>query len=76
MNDSDSAETRVLVILSDILQVPADELRAEPTLASHQWDSLTSLEALSQLERQFAVRLDLRDFNASRTVDDLVALIA
>lgn len=76
MTDVTSAEPRVLRILSGILEVPADELRARPTLAAHQWDSLNSLEVLCQLESQFAIRLDLRAFGASRTIGDLVALVS
>ncbi len=76
MTDTVPAETQVIRILGEILEVSADELRAQPTLAVHQWDSLSSLEALCQLESQFAIRLDLRVFSASRTVGDLVALIS
>lgn len=76
MTDAAFTEPRVLRILSDILEVPADELSAKRTLAAHPWDSLSSLEVLYELESQFGIRLDLRAFNASRTVGDLVALVS
>lgn len=76
MIDTTSAEPDVLRVLSEILEVPGEELRARPELAAHQWDSMTSLEALCCLERQFSVRLDLQVFNRSRTVWDMVALIS
>jgi acyl carrier protein len=75
MTDSASAQARVLRLLSDILEVPTDALRAQPRLAAHQWDSLNSLEALAQLESHFGTRLDLRAFTMSQTVGDLVALV-
>lgn len=72
---SDSVADTVLGILSGALDVTADELRERPTLAAHEWDSISSLDALSQLESQLGVTLDLRAFHAARTVDDVVALV-
>lgn len=76
MTDMASPEPQVLDILSGVLDVPVEELRTRPALAAHHWDSLSSLEALGQLEQRFGIRLDLRDFGAVRTVDEMVALVA
>ena len=70
-----SVEATILDILGDALEEPVDSLRANPVLAAHEWDSLTSLLTLSQLERNFGVTLDLRAYHAARTVGDLVSLI-
>ena len=67
------AET-VLDLLSEVLDESVEDLRAEPVLAAHDWNSLASLEVLAQLESQLKVALDLRSFHAARTVDDLVWL--
>lgn len=76
MSESTEVEQTVLVILSDVLRVPVDDLRQQPVLASYQWDSLAMLEALAQLESSLGVSLDLRFYQQARTVDDLLALIA
>jgi acyl carrier protein len=76
MTTSTSVEQTVLDVLSQILDTTADELRAQPALASHDWDSFSSLEALAQLESALGVRFDLRAFNAAVTVHDVIALAA
>jgi acyl carrier protein len=75
MSDHEETESAVLEILSDVLGVPEDELRRHPVLAAHRWDSMSSLEALAQLESRFGVRLDLRSYSAARTPGDLVDLV-
>ncbi|MGW3009365.1 acyl carrier protein [Streptomyces sp. NPDC001219] len=74
---SELAATRLAVLetLGQVLETPVDDLRANPVLATHAWDSLRSLEALTLLEDRLGVDFDLRSFNAARTVDDLVHLI-
>jgi len=76
MSEPTEVQQTVLTILSDVLRVPADDLRQQPVLASYQWDSLAMLEALAQLERSLGVSLDLRFYQQARTVDDLLSLIA
>jgi acyl carrier protein len=66
----------VLTVLSDVLKESPGDLRAQPVLAAHEWDSVASLEALSQLESRFAVTLDLRAYHAARTLEDLIDLVA
>ncbi|HET8641469.1 MAG TPA: phosphopantetheine-binding protein [Pseudonocardiaceae bacterium] len=69
-------EAAVLAVLRDVLDEPESELLAQPVLAAHEWDSLTSLETLSQLERRLGINLDLRRYHAVRDLDDLVELVA
>lgn len=66
----------VLGVVGDVLGLDPRELREQPVLAVYDWDSISSLEALAQLESGFQVRLELRDFHAARTTDDIAALIA
>jgi acyl carrier protein len=70
-----AVEATILDILSDALDEPVDDLRSNRVLAAHEWDSITSLLSLAQLESQFGVTLDLRSYHAARTVDDLVNLV-
>lgn len=66
----------VTAVIGDVLGCGPQELTDQPVLAAHDWDSITSLEALAQLESRFRVKLELRDFHAARTVDAVSALIA
>jgi acyl carrier protein len=71
-----SVEVTVTSVLGDVLDESVDDLRAQPVLAAHMWDSYTSLEVLSRLERRLSVNLDLRRYHDVRTVDDLIDLVA
>lgn len=75
MTDRTSVQLTVLDILSDVLTESVADLRGHPVLAAYDWDSLRSLEALAQLESQLGVTLDLRSYQAARSVDDLVELV-
>lgn len=75
MSDPISVEVTVLSILSEILEEPVDDLRGYPVLAAYEWDSVRLLEALTHMESQLGVTLDLRSYQTARTVDDLVDLI-
>jgi acyl carrier protein len=66
----------VLEIVSDVVGQPEDILRTQPLLGAHGWNSLAALEGLAQLEKRFSISLDLREYNAARQIDDLVALVA
>jgi len=69
-------ESAVLDILAEVLEESVEAVREQPVLAAHEWDSITSLLTLSQLESRFDISLDLRSYHAARTVGDLVDLIA
>lgn len=75
MNNDSRIAGVVLDILSDVLRKSVDEVQAEPALAAHAWTSLASLEVLAQLENELGVVLDLRAFNAVRTVSALIELV-
>lgn len=72
MSNGSQIDTIVLDILSEVLRESADEFHAQPELAAHAWTSLASLEVLAQLEDQLGIELDLRAFNAVRTVHVLI----
>jgi acyl carrier protein len=76
VTEAAAVEDTVLDVLSDVLHEPVDGLRQQPVLAVYEWDSLSSLEALSQLESRLQISLDLRSYQAVRTVADLVALVS
>lgn len=72
MTDPAVIERSVLEVVSEVLDEPVANLRAQPVLAAYGWDSIASLEALAQLEARLSVSLDLRSYHAVRTVDALV----
>jgi acyl carrier protein len=76
MNEVEPVQDTVCKILSDVLHESVADLLAQPVLAAYEWDSLSSLEALSQLESRLAITLDLRSFQAVRTIEDLVDLVS
>ncbi|WP_410579345.1 acyl carrier protein [Amycolatopsis sp. lyj-108] len=76
MTDLDDTASVVLNTLSEVLNKPDGDLRARPVLATHGWDSLSSLEVLSQLESRLSVTLDLRSYHAAHTVTALIDLVA
>lgn len=71
----DTVRTVVLETLGQALDEPVDTLETNPVLAAHRWDSLSSLEALNELESRLGVSFDLRSFNDAHTVDDIVGLV-
>lgn len=75
MTEAVSVEATVVNILSDVLHESVENLHNHPVLAAYDWDSLSSLEALAQLESQLGVTLDLRAYQAARTISDLVDLV-
>lgn len=76
MTDLVAIDATVLDAVGEVLNEPVEALRAQPVLAAHDWDSISSLEALALLESRLGVTLDLRAYHGARTVDDLVDLVA
>jgi acyl carrier protein len=74
MTAREAAASTVRTVISEVLNEPAEEFDDDTILAWHGWDSLAALEVLAQLENQLSITLDLRLFNAARTVGDVVAL--
>jgi acyl carrier protein len=75
MSNPVSVEVTIVSILSEVLEQPEEDLREYPILAAYHWDSLRLLEALAHMESQLGITLDLRSYQAARTVDDLVELV-
>jgi acyl carrier protein len=69
-------EAIVLEILADALDESVDNLRRQRVLAAYEWDSITTLLTLAQLESRFGITVDLRSYHATRTVDDLIHLVS
>jgi acyl carrier protein len=76
MSETVSIEATVLDTLGEVLNESVGDLRAQPVLATYDWDSVVQLEVLAQLESRLGVTLDLRSYHGARTLDDLVELVA
>jgi acyl carrier protein len=70
-----NVDATVVTVLGEVLKESVGDLRAQPVLAAHDWDSMASLEVLSQLQSRFDVLLDLRAFHDARTIEDLIELV-
>lgn len=75
MTDMPSVDTTVLDVVGEVLNEPVGDLLAQPVLAGHEWDSVASLEVLSQLESRLGVTLDLRTYHGARTLEDLIGIV-
>ncbi|MEV0243334.1 acyl carrier protein [Streptomyces sp. NPDC050674] len=74
---SEDIESRIVETLCSILDAEPEDFITETRVVAHdKWDSLNSLETMVAIESAFRVRLDLRDYHATRTVGDLVELVA
>jgi acyl carrier protein len=70
-------EAEIVEILCSILDAEPEEFTSDTRVVAHEkWDSLNSLETMVAIETAFRVRLDLREYHATRTVGDLVRLVA
>lgn len=69
-------EAIVLDILAETLDESVDTLRRQRVLAEYEWDSITMLLTLAQLESRFGITVDLRSYHATRTVDDIIDLVS
>jgi acyl carrier protein len=76
MSETVSIEATVLDTLGEVLNESVGDLRAQPVLATYDWDSVVQLEVLAQLESRLGVTLDLRSYHGARTLEDLVELVA
>jgi acyl carrier protein len=76
VSETVSIEATVLDTLGEVLNESVGDLRAQPVLATHDWDSVVQLEVLAQLESRLGVTLDLRSYHGARTLEDLVELVA
>jgi acyl carrier protein len=75
MTTREAAASTVRTVISEVLNEPVEEFDDDTILAWHGWDSLAALEVLAQLENQLSITLDLRLFNAARTVGDVIKLV-
>jgi acyl carrier protein len=71
-----SVEAIVLDILAETLDESVDDLCRQRVLAEYDWDSITMLLTLAQLESRFGITVDLRSYHATRTVDDIIDLVS
>jgi acyl carrier protein len=74
MTTADPVRETVLDTLSQVLDTPVGDLESRPALAAHHWDSMRSLETLTQLESRLGLSFDLREFHQVQTVDDMAGL--
>ena len=60
-------------ILDEIEVVLAESTTAEDV---EEWDSLTHIQIITEIEKQFAVRFSTRDIEGLKNIGDMITLIS
>jgi acyl carrier protein len=68
-------EERLLVIVSDILELEPNTLNLEDDIVSLGWDSLSVLSLMSKIDGYQDMKLDAELIGAARSVKDLVSIL-
>jgi acyl carrier protein len=75
--DQALAKERLGGIFRDIFEDPALEIRDSTTAADIDgWDSLTHINLIVQVEKEFKIKLTTAEVRGLKNVGDFVALIA
>ncbi|WP_338700461.1 acyl carrier protein [Streptomyces sp. Q6] len=71
-----SAPTALADVISTVTDVPAAQLTKDTRFDSlGHWNSFAALRLLTAVEEHFGIKLDLRTYLGTETVDGLAALI-
>ncbi len=68
-------EERLLIIVSDILELEPNTLNLEDDIVSLGWDSLSVLSLMSKIDGDQDMKLDAELIGAARSVKDLVSIL-
>lgn len=75
MNDTEVLD-RLTAVFRDIFRDPAIVAKPEMTAADvARWDSLTHIDMIMMVEKEFGVRIPTRAVSRMRNVGDLVSVI-
>jgi acyl carrier protein len=62
----------IRTLLAEILEMPAEDIRADADLADDlEADSLHQLELMAAIEERFDIQLDVNDWSDARTIAEL-----
>ncbi|MEV5612327.1 acyl carrier protein [Streptomyces sp. NPDC052225] len=71
------APTALAQVISTVTDVPAGQLTGDTRFDSlGHWNSFAALRLLTAVEEHYGIKLDLRTYLGTETVDGLAALIA
>lgn len=69
--------SKVKSVFEDILDEIEVDLVEETTAEDvEEWDSLTHIQIITEIEKQFSVRFSTRDIEGLKNIGDMVNLIA
>jgi acyl carrier protein len=75
--NAEAVKSRLTGIFQDIFDDPQLQISDSTTAADIEaWDSLTHIDLIVQVEKEFNIRLSTGEVRALRNVGDFVALIA
>ena len=76
MNRTDIFQ-KVKIVFEDILDEIETDLVEDTTAEDvEEWDSLTHIQIITEIEKQFEVRFSTRDIEGLKNIGDMVNLIA
>ncbi len=68
--------SKVKSVFEDVLDEIEIELKDETTAEDvEEWDSLTHIQIITEIEKQFEVRFSTRDIEDLKNIGDMVSLI-
>ena len=76
MNRTDIFQ-KVKTVFEDILdEIEIDLVEATTAEDVEEWDSLTHIQIITEIEKQFSVRFSTRDIEGLKNIGDMVNLVA
>jgi acyl carrier protein len=75
--DAATVKLRLNQVFQDIFDDPSLQIREDMTAADIEaWDSLTHIDLIVQVEKQFKIKLSTADVRSLKNVGDFIALVA
>jgi acyl carrier protein len=75
--DAATVKSRLNQVFQDIFDDPSLQISEPMTAADiESWDSLTHIDLIVQVEKQFKIKLSTADVRSLKNVGDFIALVA
>ena len=65
----------VIALVEEILEAEAGTVSAADSLAELDWDSLSNLSFIAEIDARLGVSIDASDLSEATTVSDIIALV-
>lgn len=65
----------VIALVEEILEVETGTVSAADSLTELDWDSLSNLSFIAEIDARLGVSIDASDLSAATTVSDIIGLV-